>query len=58
MNIDGLGPAILELLIQEKIIASATDLYSMDPARIAALEGMGETSGRKYPPLGGEIQGE
>lgn len=44
MDIDGLGPAILELLIQEKIIASATDLYSMDPARIAALEGMGETS--------------
>ena len=44
MDIDGLGPAILELLIQEKIISSATDLYSMDPARIAALDGMGETS--------------
>lgn len=44
MDIDGLGPAILELLIDEKIIASATDLYHMDYARIAELDGMGETS--------------
>lgn len=44
MDIDGLGPAILERLIAEEIIASATDLYTMDYARIAQLEGMGETS--------------
>ncbi|MBE6954327.1 MAG: NAD-dependent DNA ligase LigA [Ruminococcaceae bacterium] len=44
MDIEGLGPAIVDLLVQEEIIASPADLYSLDAARISALKGMGKTS--------------
>ena len=44
MDIEGLGPAIVELLVEEKIIASAADLYALDAERIAVLKGMGKTS--------------
>jgi len=44
MDIEGLGPAIVELLVEEGIISSPADLYSLDAERISALKGMGKTS--------------
>ena len=42
MNIEGLGPATLRLLIKEGIIADEADLFSLDGEVLAALEGFGE----------------
>ena len=44
MDIDGLGDAIIEQLIQEKMIANPADLYRLEPERLAALERLGEKS--------------
>lgn len=44
MDIDGLGPAILERLLEEEMISSPADLYCLDYERIAKMEGMGELS--------------
>ncbi|MBQ7897983.1 MAG: NAD-dependent DNA ligase LigA [Clostridia bacterium] len=44
MNIDGLGPAIIDSLINNGIISSVSDLYYMDKDRIKVLEGLGEKS--------------
>ncbi len=44
MNIDGLGPQIVELLLREGLIANVADLYSLKWEQIAALERMGEKS--------------
>jgi DNA ligase (NAD+) len=44
MNIDGLGPQIVELLLNEGLIASAADLYSLKEEQIADLERMGKKS--------------
>jgi DNA ligase (NAD+) len=44
MNIDGLGPQIVEALLSHRLIADAADLYSLDVASLAALERMGEKS--------------
>ena len=44
MDIDGLGPAVLELLVQEGIVSHADDLYAMTRQDIAGLEGMGDKS--------------
>ena len=44
MDIDGLGPAVLEALVREGIIKSPDDLYTMTREDIAALDGMGEKS--------------
>ena len=44
MDIDGLGPAIVEALLDEGLISDAADLYSLDAARIAQIERMGEKS--------------
>ena len=44
MDIDGLGPAVLETLVQEEIICEADDLYKMTREQIAAIEGLGEKS--------------
>ena len=46
MDIDGLGPAILELLLDRHIISSIPSIYTMDLAEVGALEGMGEKSAR------------
>ena len=42
MNIDGLGPQTLRLLIAHKLIADEADLFSLDPQELQALEGIGE----------------
>ena len=44
MNIDGLGPQIVELLLREDLIGDVADLYSLKAEQIAALERMGEKS--------------
>ena len=44
MNIDGLGSAIIDTLIEQKMIANPADLYSLDFEAFAALPGQGEKS--------------
>ncbi|MBQ7794758.1 MAG: NAD-dependent DNA ligase LigA [Clostridia bacterium] len=44
MDIDGLGPAVIEQLLENKLIESAADLYFLEKDKIAALEKMGEKS--------------
>ncbi len=46
MNIDGLGPQIVELLLREGLIHDVADLYNLKVEDIAALERMGEKSAR------------
>ena len=47
MNIDGMGPQVVELLLREGLIASAADLYSLRAEQISGLERMGERSAAK-----------
>ena len=44
MDIDGLGPAILELLVQNGLVKSPADLYKLKAEDISVLDRMGETS--------------
>ncbi len=44
MNIDGLGPQIVDLLLKNQLISDVADLYSLDVAQVAALERMGQKS--------------
>ena len=44
MNIDGLGPQIIELLLDENLIRDAADLYELKAEDVASLERMGEKS--------------
>ncbi len=44
MNIDGLGPQIVEALLKNDLIASPADLYDLRVEQVAALERMGEKS--------------
>ena len=44
MNIDGLGSALIELLVSEGLVKDAADLYRLTAAPIAKLERMGEKS--------------
>ena len=44
MNIEGLGPRIIELLLSEKLVGDVSDLYSLKAEEISALDRMGETS--------------
>ena len=44
MNIDGLGPRIVELLLREQLISDVADLYSLKAEDIAGLDRMGEKS--------------
>ncbi len=47
MNVDGLGPAIVDTLINNNIISSIADLYTMDFDKVASLDGLGEKSAKK-----------
>jgi len=42
MDIEGLGPSIVELLVDAGLIHSAGDLYNLDPAQVEALPLMAE----------------
>ena len=44
MNIDGLGPQIVELLLKNKLISDVADLYTLKCEDIAELERMGKKS--------------
>lgn len=44
MDIDGLGPALVQLLVEEKRIASVADLYALRVPEVSSLERMGEKS--------------
>lgn len=44
MDIEGLGPAILGLLVEKGIIKTPNDIYSVTREQIAGLEGLGEKS--------------
>ena len=46
MNIDGLGPQIVELLISNKLISNAADLYTLTAEQIEGLDRMGERSAK------------
>ncbi len=44
MNIDGLGPQIVELLLENKLISDAADLYNLTETDIESLDRMGKKS--------------
>ena len=44
MNIDGLGSAVIDQLIENNLIATPADLYQLDYEAVAALPGLGEKS--------------
>ena len=44
MNIDGLGSAIIDTLIEQKMIANPADLYHLDFAKFAEMPGQGKKS--------------
>ncbi len=44
MDIEGLGEAVLELLVREELIRNAADIYTLTPAALAPLERLGEKS--------------
>lgn len=44
MDIDGLGDKLIEIFIEQGWVCTPADLYTLDPAQIAALERMGEKS--------------
>ena len=46
MNIDGLGPQIVELLLANKLICDVSDLYTLKVEDIAGLDRMGEKSAK------------
>ena len=47
MDIEGLGPAIVSALLDNGLISTPADLYTLKAEDIAALEGMGEKSAAK-----------
>lgn len=44
MDIEGMGTAVLEALVNEKLIKTAADIYTLDKDKIAVMERMGEKS--------------
>ena len=44
MDIEGLGPAVLEQLVEEGLVSSIADLYTLDRQQLASLERLGEKS--------------
>ncbi len=46
MNIDGMGPQIVELLLANRLISDAADLYDLREEQLASLERLGEKSAK------------
>ncbi len=44
MDIDGLGPAVVEQLVGSGLVSDYGDLYGLDPERVVELDRMAETS--------------
>ncbi len=47
MNIDGLGDKLIELLVDEGLVKTSADLYSLTHEQLAGLERMGDKSAAK-----------
>jgi DNA ligase (NAD+) len=47
MDIEGLGPALIDQLVDQALVRSLTDLYALTVDPLAALEHMGEKSAQK-----------
>lgn len=47
MNIDGMGPQVVELLLANRLISDAADLYLLRAEQLESLERMGEKSAKK-----------
>jgi DNA ligase (NAD+) len=47
MDIEGLGPALIDQLVDQSLVRSLTDLYALTVEQLAGLEHMGEKSARK-----------
>ncbi len=47
MDIDGLGPAVVQLLVERKLAASPADLYTLRLKDVASLDHMGWRSAKK-----------
>lgn len=48
MDIEGLGPAVLEQLTDAGLVSAAYDLYTLDYEAVASLEGLGEKSAENF----------
>ena len=46
LDIEGLGPAVIEQLVERRLVEDAGDLYSLDLESLTGLERMGEKSAR------------
>ncbi len=44
MDIEGLGPAVMQQLVESGLVSTAADLYTLEAGQIAALERMGDKS--------------
>lgn len=48
MDIEGLGPAVLEQFVAQGFIRTVADIYTLDLQEVAALEGLGEKSAANF----------
>lgn len=48
MNIEGLGPAVLESFVNEGLVSSIEDLYTLNLDDIAIIDGLGEKSADNF----------
>jgi DNA ligase (NAD+) len=44
MNIDGLGPALIEKLLEADLVSNSADLFTLTHGQLAGLEGLGDKS--------------
>jgi DNA ligase (NAD+) len=47
MDVEGIGPALIDQLVDKALVKSITDLYSLTAEQLSALERMGEKSAEK-----------
>ena len=47
LNIEGLGPRLIDQLVEQDLVKSAADLYRLDATILTSLERMGEKSARR-----------
>ena len=48
MDIEGLGDALLNKLVEQNMIKTAADIYSLDFDKIAEMDKMGKKKRRKF----------
>ncbi len=46
MDIDGMGPAVVKLLLEAGLIADVSDIYHLEAEKVASLDRMGEKSAK------------